>query len=192
MSRQAESAELAGLRRRWRQWSAIVRLFAQHRTGRDRVKESEYRALHDALLESCRVQATRGDETRRSFFRQMEDMAKPWLTAHSLARADRAILLDLLARCQKVERALGGARWWLRRTTRVLVLLLVVALAGGLLLASWSASQAGLPGLERARGPLHQVWLAVKQSSFNQRLLVAGTVVTLFAGYMVWRSGRKY
>jgi hypothetical protein len=101
-------AELGALRARWRRWTAVVALFANRHRGRRRVDPRAYGEVHRALTEACRTLAAGGEEHGRDYFRGLEGLVQPWLDTSVLAKADREILVDLLARCRKVEKELGG------------------------------------------------------------------------------------
>ena len=44
----------------------------------------------------------------REFYLRLEGLISPWVSIRSLAREDREILHDVLARCQQVQRILEG------------------------------------------------------------------------------------
>ena len=100
------AAEPATLQKSWRQWTAIVELFALRRSRRH-VDWQAYHDLHEELIEGCRARAAVADEAKRSFYRQMEDLVLPWLTPKALAQADREILFSLLLFCRQAEQELG-------------------------------------------------------------------------------------
>jgi hypothetical protein len=94
------------LLRTWRQWTAIVELFALRRS-RCHVDWQAYHILHQALIEACRTRAAAADEAERTFYRHLEDLALPWLTPKALAQVDREILFSLLLCCRRAEQELG-------------------------------------------------------------------------------------
>jgi pSer/pThr/pTyr-binding forkhead associated (FHA) protein len=100
------STEPATLERLWRQWTAIVELFALRRSRR-RVDWQAYHDLHRGLIEAARTRAAGADGTLRDFFRHLEDLALPWLTPKTLAQADREILFSLLLCCRRAEQELN-------------------------------------------------------------------------------------
>jgi hypothetical protein len=94
------------LQRAWRQWTAIVELFALRRSRRH-VDWQAYHDLHQALIEACRTRAAAADEAGRTFYRHLEDLALPWLTPKALAQVDQEILFSLLLCCRRAEQELG-------------------------------------------------------------------------------------
>jgi hypothetical protein len=100
------AAEPANLERTWRQWTAIVELFALRRSRRH-VNWQAYHNLHQVLIEACRSRASAADAAERTFYRHLEDLALPWLTPKALAQVDREILFSLLLCCRRAEQELG-------------------------------------------------------------------------------------
>jgi hypothetical protein len=99
-------AALRSLRPCWGRWTAVVELFANRRPGRRRVDPQAYLEVHRGLTEACRTSVDRGEEPGPDFFRRLEGLVLPWLDTSVLAKADREILLDLLAPCRDVEKEL--------------------------------------------------------------------------------------
>src|SRR5438045_3553669 len=106
MRRRGRSTELAELRARWRRWAAIVELFARRRRRCRQVDPRAYETIHRELIASCRSLAATDNGPGRVVYRSLEDLARPWLTLSTLAKADREILLDLLIRCRMAERGM--------------------------------------------------------------------------------------
>jgi serine/threonine protein kinase len=102
----ASGAEPATLQRTWRQWTAIVELFALRRS-RLHVDWQAYHNLHQTLIEACRTRARAADESERTFYRHLEDLVLPWITPKALAQVDREILFSLLLCCRRAEQELG-------------------------------------------------------------------------------------
>jgi hypothetical protein len=100
------AAEPGTLQRTWRQWTAIVELFALRRSRRH-VDWQSYHVLHRTLIDACRARAAAADESERTFYRHLEDLALPWLTPKALAQVDREILFSLLLCCRRAEQELG-------------------------------------------------------------------------------------
>jgi serine/threonine protein kinase len=100
--------EPATLERLWRQWTAIVELFALRRSRRH-VDWQAYQELHQGLIEAARTRAAEADGALRAFFRHLEELALPWLTPKTLAQVDREILFSLLLCCRRAEQELSRA-----------------------------------------------------------------------------------
>jgi serine/threonine protein kinase len=98
--------EPATLERLWRQWTAIVELFALRRARRH-VDWQAYHDLHQGLIEAARTRAAEADGNLRAFFRHLEDLALPWLTPKTLAQVDQEILFSLLLCCRRAEEELN-------------------------------------------------------------------------------------
>jgi serine/threonine protein kinase len=124
----------AGLLRSWRQWTATVASFALGRKSRRARDPKAFRTVRNQLLATLRARASDAPETERGFYLSMEQLVSPWVSVYSLAREDREILQDLLARCQHVDwilesrSARRGAVGWL------FVVSIVLAVAFALLL----------------------------------------------------------
>jgi serine/threonine protein kinase len=93
-------------RRDWAAWAGVVGAYAEARP--PGVTELAYHELHDRLVEACARRALGTDGEKRVFFRQLADLARPWLSLESLARAEPEAVRVLFARCREVESALGG------------------------------------------------------------------------------------
>jgi hypothetical protein len=123
----------AGLLKSWRQWTAVVECFALGRRSRRSRDKQAFEMLRKQLLTTFRARAAEAEGPERDFYRGLEELVSPWVSLWSLAREDREILCDLLARCHRVERVLrgrsGSARAWLAA--------MVLALAAASALLSW-------------------------------------------------------
>ena len=184
-------SELDTLKIHWRRWVDIVELFARRRPRRGRVDPREYAVLHRKLTQECRTLAESASEADGVFYRNLEEMVQPWLTMSVLGRADREILVDLLARCRQVDRQLG-VRSWLRsvrhRAPRALGLssfavaaILFIATIGG----------GGLSVLGQLRGWSDDLWFAVKRSSDVERLFFVGLVLIIVSIFTVSRTAQS-
>jgi hypothetical protein len=98
--------EPATLERLWRQWTAIVELFALRRARRH-VDWQAYHDLHQGLIEAARTRAAEAEGNLPAFFRHLEDLALPWLTPKTLAQVDQEILFSLLLCCRRAEQELN-------------------------------------------------------------------------------------
>ncbi|MBI1914729.1 MAG: hypothetical protein HYS12_08335 [Planctomycetes bacterium] len=185
-SQQDETRELTVLRQLWGRWTAVVELFARKGRGRRRVDPAGYHTLHHELVAVCQTLATAGDKATRPYYANLEALSRPWLTCRVLEQADREILLDLLLRCQQVQRELVGESWaevvrrWFRRVAVVMaVCLLPAALAWG---GKWIGP--------RLDGWWRTCWLALQQLTNTQLLVVGGTVAVLIAAALMRVSRR--
>ncbi len=68
--------------------------------------QQAYTSLRNQLLVTLRARAAEVQGPEREFYLRLEGLISPWVSVRSLAREDREILQDLLARCQQVERML--------------------------------------------------------------------------------------
>jgi hypothetical protein len=187
MRAQVTPPELVALRRHWRRWAALVALHAR-RSGRA-ADPREYEALHRELLAASRALAA-AEGARREFYRRLEEVARPWLTARALEQADRELLLDLLARCRQAERELRPPPW---PGAGVLWAAAAVALSGAVaavVLLFWTAGRAWSPAQEWLRGRWQAVGQAARATGEAGWWFVAGAVVALVAIVVVWRGGR--
>jgi hypothetical protein len=182
------TTELAALRGRWLQWTALVEGFAHRRVARLRVDAEGYRKLHRELLRGCRSLAGRAGEPGRAFFEGLEDLVRPWLHPRVLEQADREILFDLLARCQEATRELTGRnpgrRRWVWRALGIGALLL------GLVGVAWAVDRFGMGVAARGGEWSHMVSLALRRSIDVPHLAIAGILAIPVAVYLVWHSAR--
>jgi hypothetical protein len=164
MTQRGGSVELVALRSRWRRWTAIVELFASRR-GRCRVSPQAYRALHGELTGRCRSLSASADGPSREFCRGLEDLVQPWMNTGALAKADREILNDLLARCRLAERELRErTRGPASRRRCAAALASTAIVAGSVLLARGvGRGWAPVPGLVKGWSDL--TWSTIGTSS---------------------------
>jgi hypothetical protein len=186
-----EAIDFATLRRCWRQWTAVVELFARRRPLRHVVAPQQYEALHRELLAACRTPAGMAAETKRDFYQDLESLVQPWLSLYVLEQTPRDILFDLFARCQQVERELGCRTWVdnLRRWALPLAALLTVA--AGVALLVWTADRVLLPALVKLSDCWQVVWFATKRSSATQQWGAAGILAIVIAIFLLTRSPRS-
>jgi hypothetical protein len=175
--------------RHWRRWTAVIERQARRR-GRRRLSPAEYHALYRELLAACRALASTGDADWQTYARRLEAVVRPWLAARVLERADPDILLDLLARCRRIDRDLNGRDW--RSVARAWVWPAVAGLAGAALIALVTCAMSGM--LQPLSDWLHHEWravrVAVQESTDVQRLLAVGVVVALIGAYLAYHSRR--
>src|SRR6516225_421493 len=110
MVRPTRSAALPVLRRRWRQWNAVVELFATRRLGRGGVEPEAYQTLYQDLLRACRDLEAEVDGADRECCRLLQEIVRPWLNVQALARADTLVLLSLANCCRSAGKWLGARR----------------------------------------------------------------------------------
>jgi hypothetical protein len=191
MKRRSEPPEVAALRARWCRWVEVVELFARRRPGRRQVDSREYVILYKELIRDCHGLGDSASEVEKSFYRYLEELVRPWLAPGMLARSDRDILLDLLARCRQAERRLGVRSWtrvvsdWAPRA----IMLSLLAAAG----ITFFMTGAGgwLWALSRLRGWSDDLWFAAKYSSDVERLCFVGVVLIVVSMFTVSRAPRS-
>jgi serine/threonine protein kinase len=125
----------SGLPKAWRRWTAIVASFASGRPTRRTADQRAFEVLRGQLLEALRARAAEADGPERDLLLQLEAMVSPWVSVRSLAREDREILRDLLARCRAAEEFLGGRGSQAGRAVLTAVWLILLA---ALSLIVWS------------------------------------------------------
>jgi serine/threonine protein kinase len=120
----------------WRRWTATVACFARGRLSRRSMDLQAFTTLRNELRATLRARAAEVDGPERDFYLSIEALISPWVSLRSLAREDREILRDLLARCQEVERILGHRSWgvaaggWLAAVSVVLAVALALLFWG--------------------------------------------------------------
>jgi eukaryotic-like serine/threonine-protein kinase len=88
----------------WRRWTGVIDAIL--RGGKPHLSESDYRALHAQLLESCRTQVDVNGVPGELLDRAAQ-LAAPWLSLQTLAATDAETLSSLCQRCQQVGAQLG-------------------------------------------------------------------------------------
>ncbi|CAN5716558.1 hypothetical protein BH23PLA1_BH23PLA1_28650 [soil metagenome] len=181
------------LRRNWRRWTAIVELFARRRSVRKRLGPGEYEAAYRALLAACRDRAAAAEGPEQAYFETLEDLVRPWLTTHSLARADREILNDLVQRCRQFEQELCGRPWHaaLADRARKLTWFAMPLALGALVALSWSLGWLPTAPPDDLRVWLLSAWLSIKRLSDLQKLGLIAAAVVLAGIQLVSRTARS-
>jgi hypothetical protein len=188
---QAPSLSRARLQSRWREWTAIVELFAKKSPARKRVGAREYAELHSQVIAACRLLAHEApDDAARAYFTELEHIAEPWLSPRALSLAGGEILKSLLARCRAVEHELGVRRMLApppaARLLGVSLFTLLVVLGCAL---AWAAGPA--QALKQARGWADDAWLIVRRASDLQKLAALVFVVIPVSIYAIARTARN-
>jgi serine/threonine-protein kinase len=88
----------------WEQWHRVVSCFASGAP--PEVSPTDYKTLHDRLLQGLRSCAT-GDESRQYQYRRLEVLVQPWVSLPVLGATEPGILRDLAARAEGLARDLG-------------------------------------------------------------------------------------
>jgi hypothetical protein len=191
MEAQNGVTELATLRQHWRKWTAIVERFARRCRERHWLHAEEYQRLYKELIGSCRSLAGTADEAQEAFYQRLESLAQPWLTCQVLEKADREILLDLLERCQQIQKELSG-RMGVSLPWRWKTPVFALAAAGAVLfLLIWTADWVWFPLLGWLKEAWQEKWNAIAKWSAAQQLIVAGFTVSLIAMCLVWHRVRS-
>jgi hypothetical protein len=177
----------------WRRWTAIVALFALHRPGRLKVSPEEFQRLRAELIELCETLAASADDQKREpYYRELEDLVRPFLSPRALSQTDCEILMGLLTRCRRIEQDLGRPRPEWPRVLVIVALgavLLACGAATGFLLAglSWGWLRAPIPW---SREIYHWLLWSYHRLGMYQRLLGAALIVVVVSIVMVRRASR--
>jgi hypothetical protein len=123
-----------GLLKSWRRWTEIVRCFARGRVSKRSANQLAFSRLRDQLLATLRERAERVQGPERDFYLAVQELVTPWVSLLALAREDREIRQDLLARCQQVEEILERHSPGTTATGRLVAVSLLAAVALALLL----------------------------------------------------------
>ncbi len=117
----------------WCRWTATVASFALGRQSRRSTNGQAFAALRNQLLVTLRARAAEVHGPEREFYLRLEGLISPWVSVRSLAREDREILRDVLARCQQVGRILERRSPGVDARVWVATLSVVLAVASALL-----------------------------------------------------------
>jgi hypothetical protein len=186
MSRPANANVPNALRKDWRRWTEFVRLVARRRSDLARVDPKEYHALHTRITAACRERAGSGDETGRKFYEDLEAEVRPWLSPGVLAHADCEILTHLLARCENIERELGG-RSWVRAIQKSAAPTFYLGTAAALAVVTWRVAHRGVwsPLAEAFQDVSNAIKLVLWRSSDLEKWSALVVVVILLSIYNV-------
>jgi hypothetical protein len=192
MKRRARAPEMeATLRATWGRWTAIVELFARRRPARLRVDPRAYVALHGELIATCQALAVSGDESKRPFLRELEELVQPFLTTRVLAKTDREVLFDLLFRCRDIERMLRGATWTMAASRWVAPVFLSIVLGLVAFILIWITWGSWIPLWYRMRDWSDVVWITIKRSNDISWLIFLGVAVILTSIAILSRPARS-
>ena len=181
-------SDLARLRTLWHRWTACVAR-AAHRNRHDPIA-SRYGELHQELMAACRSLAESSSGSDRVFYEGMETLAKPWLTAGCLSRADAEMLADLVLRCHDVQRHLGGTPLN-ARLSKLARVGLCIALVVGLVLTLWVTLSYWLPWARASEGWTRVVWITVRSWTFHELWIAIAGLAVLAAVWTIGRSVRS-
>jgi hypothetical protein len=185
-----QPAAAAGLVRLWRQWLAIVEMFARFERARRRVDPHEYQSLQRRLVDTCRALARVPGLPNGGVYDRMERLVSPWLTLGALEQADGEILNDLLTLGRQLDRQLGGGRWWPGIRRGAVRALVVALIAAGSLLAVRRTDRFLSPLLNWGKGKWLEVRWAFTRSDSSLWWFLGAALVTLLAIYLVSRTAR--
>jgi hypothetical protein len=188
----SKSTPLDALKRAWRRWTDTVAMFASRHPARLKLSAQEYQKLREELITLCDSLANSTDDRRReAYYRELEGLVRPFLTPRALSQTDYEILLDVLARCQRIERELTNRSWSLRGLARILLPAMLGATAFGLVfvlievgnVAEWAP-------IAWLRGWFVFFRLMVRRRSDLEKVVAAAVLVSLAAIYLARRVTR--
>jgi hypothetical protein len=168
-----------------------VALFARSRPARKRVNSDDYAELHRELVSQVRAMTHSANDMEATFYRYLEDLIQPWLDTHILARAERDILFDLLIRCRRVEKQLGGRSWLRVIRTGSAIALLGASFFAIILLCIVGPPVQLLTILNGVRGGLDVILARIVHSTDLERLFLIGSVLTAALIYSMSRTAQS-
>ena len=182
------------IRSQWREWTAIVALFAQRRPGRHHVSKTNYQRLHGELLSRCQEKLASAEE-RCPLYQRMTELARPWRSVEALDAAEVEIARDLFDRCRGVQRVLGD-RPAAARQARASLFLALSAGAAVAAAAVWMHAGDTSPwNLHTWSVALRRSWRVLAQAvgASDHSLILGGRIVAVgLAIVLVWTSrGRR-
>jgi len=190
MARPARPSEWLAFGHRWRQWTAIVELFARRKASRLKVDPEEYRALYQTLLRKAQTLESTAEGQDRDLMRGLQETVEPWLSIEAFRRADLLILLSLVEACHVAGRRLGGEResaGWLGKALLPLGLLAVVTTAV-LTGAFWPPVEKVWKELRGRAGPLG---VTLRALGDEYKVFLGGLVLVGLAVFLVTRIRRS-
>jgi hypothetical protein len=175
------------LRRRLERWREVVELYARGFRGDPR----KYAAAHGQLLQYCRETAQEAGDEQKPFYEDLEQIVRPWINTEALIQADKEILVEMLQRCRKAERELGGRSWLKARRRWVRPLLRLLAGAAGLAGLVWAAVRWRLLLLSTFKGARYQITVGLDRLGTSERWMVGGTIAIIVAMILLSRTARS-
>ena len=194
MAQPVRNERIEDFKARWREWTRIVRLCALRRKERFDIESYDYGEFHAELLLLCRAIASESKGPGSQQFRECEAILTPWVSISSLTLADRDIIHQLLRRCTRAERKLGGRRR-LHLDWPTVKPLAGIAIVAAILFVPLVLIYGGKPfSLPAAIMPSSWAHFLINVTGYYRvecQLLVIGTVVLALTMAVVWRSARS-
>src|SRR5579864_7654788 len=188
MRQRRGASAVAELRRYWEQWTSIVELFARQRRTRKHVDPEVYEAVYNDVLHACRSIASMLDGEEQVYFQDLEQLALPWVSTKSFEHTDRDILSDLLTRCRRAERELGGRARAFLDFHEAVRFLLSVTVAAGLIFLFWTTARAWMPILDHNQNWTEAVRISIDRTRYVHHLIIPGVLVVTVSSFMVSRT----
>jgi hypothetical protein len=155
------------------------------------VSVEEYAGVYRDLINRTRAMAGAANDVDATFYRYLEDLVRPWLDTHVLARAERDILFDLLIRCQHVDAQLGGRSWLGAFGERAAPAYLGALLFSIIVLCVLFRLVELNTILDRAWGWSDDVVFRIVHSTELERLFLVGLVLTAVSIYSISRTAHN-
>ena len=177
---------LASLGGPWHRWATVVEHYAR-RKDRSVLEPATYDAHYRNLIAAFKRLAESNDAATREYGRNLEMLARPWMSTRVLELSDRDILFDLSARCRKIDRELNGRRWtsvlrrWLQPALTVLLVAVLIAFTISVL--GWAIQPLNDWFSDRWR----EIQLAFKEATAIQRVMAAGVILFPIAVFVAYR-----
>jgi hypothetical protein len=175
------------LRRRLERWREQVELYARGNRGDPR----KYVVAHGHLLRCCREMVEGCGEEKKIFYEGIEQVVRPWLSVEALIQADREILVEILQRCRRVERDLGGRHLLKvnRRWLKPVLMVLVGALSLAVLV--WATVRWHLLLQSTFKGARYQITVGIDRLGVSERWMVGGTLAIIVAMILLSRTAKS-
>ncbi len=179
------------LKTRWKQWTAIIRLFALRADKRHALSEDNYNALHATLCQLCPAAEEDGTGAKAADATPLRKLIAPWSTLQSLERANRALIDQLYDHCLEARDLIDGSHATRIRKRTALELaagVIVLALAAGAGICATSSSSGSWSVARMVRQWFDDVQQAIFSLGYGVESLLAAGVATLVAMMIVCRA----
>ncbi len=187
MPRRHQATERVELCRRLRRWREMVEVYARGLRGDPR----KYRALHEELLQRCRLLAGKMEENQKGIYENLEILIQPWTNAKALTQANAGILAEVLQHCQKIERDLGMRSWtgaiqrWSRPILRGLAAVMALGVVG------WTGLRWWTPGINTAKAWRFEISMALSRLGTAERWILVGGIAVVVAMFLLSRTAKS-
>lgn len=195
-----QQSQTSDLKQAWREWIAIVQLFADRQTGRQKIQSEQYVAVHSRLTKAIdRVIEEFTDQGIDTVHLQdLLTLIQPWNHLNALQTAEHRIAQNLCQQAKEHAKAFEPTQsesqlsWWVAILCSVLAFFVFYAVLDPETVSQWDKQLFGPTGL---LGTLTTLWKEFENNRGNAQFLTilggfAAMIVVMVV--VVFRRPRNY